>query len=260
MQIWSMKKNHMWISYTWWWFLFLHIHVVRSIHPQNFFISRDNPAVVHNTWYEESYGSVQSSRSLCAVTEEGRWRKRGETDEAERWQARRVTWRRRFEVTGPTLKQEVSTSARLSHQRCMPAWQTLRMFLWDKVHTGWLVEAASLCLCRWETLDTWPRRREDFRRILSYTRRRLESLCQHDSCSGQFHQCQTSRSTARGKFYSLDQQKKLNITDISWPWDLNMIRFKYIFMVHYAHTTSFLNLIVVMCFIRTCFVKQQATH
>lgn len=71
-----------------------------------------------------------------------------ETDEAERWQARRVIWRRRFEVTGPTLKQDVLTSARLSHQRCMPAWQTLRMFLWDKVHTGWLVEAAFFVFVR----------------------------------------------------------------------------------------------------------------
>lgn len=53
------------------------------------------------------------------------------------------------------LKQETSTSARLSHQRCMAAWQILRMSHWHRLHSSRLVEA----------LYAWPRSREDVRRI-----------------------------------------------------------------------------------------------
>lgn len=121
----------MWSLYVFFFFFFKVMHVMQSIHLQNSLISRDNPSAVHNTRYAARYVSVQMNRGLCVVTEEGRWRNRGEIDEAERWQALSVTWRRRFEVTGPTLKQEISTSARLSHQRCMAVWQILRMFHWE---------------------------------------------------------------------------------------------------------------------------------
>lgn len=60
---------------------------------------------VHSTQREARFASVQASRGLCVVMEEGRWRKSGETDEAERWQAL-SHMKKALEVTGPTLNRK----------------------------------------------------------------------------------------------------------------------------------------------------------
>lgn len=131
-----------------------YIHVTRSIHLQNALISSDNPAAVHkHRGWREIRVSSDEQRPVCG---EG-----GRKMEKERWDrwGREMTsseshMKKAFEVTGADLKQETSTSARRSHQRCMAAWQILRMFCWSWWRSSPSVEAAIAEKCfffsRWK--------------------------------------------------------------------------------------------------------------
>lgn len=103
-----------------------------------------------NTEGKERFVSVQTSRGLWGrKMEKEWWDRRGREMTSSESHTKKA-----FEVTGADLKQETSTSARRSHQRCMAAWQILRMFCWSWWRSSPSVEAAVAEKCfffsRWK--------------------------------------------------------------------------------------------------------------